>query len=163
VALVASVLVARGALLAGIGLWLVSRLLDGFDGLLARHSGRASLYGGYLDITLDMAAYAAMSLGFAYVMPEQRLRWAFVLVGYILAITTTLALSSLAERADRQLGGNRSLQFTPGLAEAGETTIVYVALALLPQFGRWILDGWIVMLALTAIQRTLLARRLLRS
>jgi phosphatidylglycerophosphate synthase len=161
--LVAALLVARGAPHVGIGLWLVSRVLDGFDGLLARQTGGGSLYGGYLDITLDMVAYSAMALGFAFVMPEFRLRWALVLTGYILAITTTLALSSLAERADRQLGGNRSLQFTPGLAEAGETTIVYVALAMFPSLSRWIIDGWIVVLALTAIQRTWLARRLLRS
>ena len=162
-ALVAALFVARGAPLLGIGLWLASRLLDGLDGLLARQTGGGSLYGGYLDITLDMFAYSAMALGFAYVMPEHRLRWALVLTGYVLAITTTLALSSLAERADRQLGGNRSLQFTPGLAEGGETTIVYVAMAVFPPLSRWILDGWIVLLALTAIQRTWLARRLLRS
>lgn len=162
VALVAAWLVARGQPLAGITVWLVSRIIDGMDGLLARHANRATLYGGYLDITLDMGAYSAMAVGFAWSMPEHQWRWGLVLVGYVLAITTTLALSSLAERADRQLGGNRSLQFTPGLAEAGETTAVYVALAVLPAFARWILDLWIVLLALTAIQRTVLAKRLLR-
>jgi phosphatidylglycerophosphate synthase len=161
-ATVASVLIARGALLGGLLVWLASRVLDGFDGLLARHTGRSSLYGGYLDITLDMLAYSVMAVGFAVVMPADRLMWALVLVGYILAITTTLALSSLAERADRHLGGNRSLQFTPGLAEAGETTLVYAAIALFPQHSRILLAGWIVLLAATAVQRTLLARRLLR-
>jgi phosphatidylglycerophosphate synthase len=162
VALVAAWLVGGGQPLLGITAWLVSRIIDGVDGLLARQTNRATLYGGYLDITLDMGAYSAMAVGFAASMPALQGRWGLVLVGYVLAITTTLALSSLAERADRQLGGNRSLQFTPGLAEAGETTAVYVLLAVLPAFARWILDVWIVLLALTAIQRTLLARRLLR-
>ena len=163
IAVVSAFVIARGAPRIGIALWLVSRVLDGFDGLLARRSGQSTLYGGYLDIVLDMGAYSAVAIGFAWVMPTYRLQWTLVLVGYVLAITTTLALSSLAERADRQLGGNRSLQFTPGLAEAGETTIVYVALAMLPAVSEWILHGWIVLLALTAVQRTLLARRLLRS
>lgn len=163
VALVAAWLVARGQPLLGITVWLVSRIIDGVDGLLAREANRTTLYGGYLDITLDMGAYSAMAVGFAASMPELQGRWGLVLVGYVLAITTTLALSSLAERADRQLGGNRSLQFTPGLAEAGETTAVYVAIAVLPVCARWILDLYIVLLALTAIQRTVLAKRLLRS
>jgi hypothetical protein len=94
-------------------------------------------------------------------MPADRLLWMLVVVGYVLAITTTLALSSLAERADRQLGGNRSLQFTPGLAEAGETTIVYGVIALLPAYSRVTLLVWIGLLAATAIQRTVLARRML--
>ena len=40
---------------------------------------------------------------------------------------------------------------------------MYVAIAILPVFARWILDLCIVLLALTAIQRTVLAKRLLRS
>jgi phosphatidylglycerophosphate synthase len=160
--LVAAGLVSRGLLLPGLAVWLGSRIVDGYDGMLARHLGGASLYGGYLDITLDMLAYAAMACGFAYAMPQDRLLWMAVLVGYVLAITTTLALSSLAERADRQLGGNRSIQFTAGIAEAGETNVVYGAIALLPAFSRITLMVWIGLLAATAVQRTLLARRILR-
>jgi hypothetical protein len=78
-----------------------------------------------------------------------------------LAITTTLALSSLVEKADRQLGGNRSIQFTRALAEGGETTAVYVVIALAPSVSRYVLVVWITLLAITAIQRTALARRLL--
>lgn len=157
----AAALVATGRPVAGFALWLGSRVLDGYDGLLARHLGRSSLFGGYLDITADMAAYSAMACAFAWSMPADRLLWMLVLVGYVLAITTTLALSSLAERADRQLGGNRSLQFTAGLAEAGETNIVYGAIALLPAYSRITLLLWLGLLAATAVQRTLLARRML--
>lgn len=161
VGLGASVLVARGHALAGILVWSVSRLLDGYDGILARLSGRPSLFGGFLDITLDMLAYASMAMAFAVAQPEQSMLWMIVLVGYVMAITTTLALSSLLERADRTLGGDRSLQFTPALAEGGETTIVYVLVALLPAWTTGILWGWIALLALTAVGRVRLAGRLL--
>ncbi|WP_053334598.1 CDP-alcohol phosphatidyltransferase family protein [Gemmatimonas phototrophica] len=161
-ALAATALVARGALVPGVLVWLVSRLADGYDGMLARHTNASSLFGGYLDLTLDMLAYAAMACGFAYAMPDDRMLWLLVLAGYILAITTTLALSSLAERADRQLGGNRSIQFTPGIAEAGETTVVYAAVALVPVYSRAILVVWVVLLFATFVQRTRLAHRILR-
>lgn len=145
----------------GISLWLVSRLLDGYDGMLARLESSSSLYGGYLDITLDMLAYTAMAIAFAIAMPADVLLWMLVLLGYVLAITTTLALSSLAEKADRQLGDDRSLQFTRALAEGGETTIVYVVIALAPSVSRYALVVWIALLAITVVQRTALARRLL--
>jgi phosphatidylglycerophosphate synthase len=161
-ALAATALVAGCAPVPGVLVWLMSRLADGYDGMLARYANSASLFGGYLDLTFDMLAYAAMACAFAYVMPGDRMLWLLVLTGYVLAITTTLALSSLAERADRQLGGNRSIQFTPGIAEAGETTIVYAAVALVPSYSRGILLVWVVLLIATMIQRTLLARRILR-
>jgi phosphatidylglycerophosphate synthase len=159
--LAAAVLVAVQLPWAGVALWLVSRVLDGYDGMVARLSGTSTLFGGYLDITLDMLAYSGMAIAFAIAMPADRVLWMMVLLGYVMAITTTLALSSLAEKADRQLGGNRSIQFTRGLAEGGETTIVYVVIALAPSVSRYVLVVWIAMLAISAVQRTRMARTLL--
>lgn len=159
--LAAAVLVAVQLPWAGVALWLVSRVLDGYDGMVARLSGTSTLFGGYLDITLDMLAYSAMAIAFAIAMPADRVLWMLVLLGYVMAITTTLALSSLAEKADRQLGGNRSIQFTRALAEGGETTIVYVVIALVPSVSRYTLLVWIALLAISAVQRTRMARTLL--
>jgi hypothetical protein len=119
------------------------------------------LFGGFLDITLDMLAYSAVAVAFAIAMPGDCLLWMLVLVGYVMAITTTLALSSLLERAGRRVEGNRSLQFTTALAEGGETTIVYVILALVPAWSRPVLFVWLAVLALSAVSRAWLARRLL--
>ena len=161
-ALVAASLIAAGRLRTGTLVWLASRILDGYDGLLARHAGSASLFGGYLDITLDMFAYSAMAVGFAVAMPDDWALWLLVLAGYVMSITTTLALSSLLERADRPVGGNRSMQFTPALAEGGETSVVYVLIGFAPALSRPVLVGWVALLALSMVSRTILARRLLR-
>jgi phosphatidylglycerophosphate synthase len=159
--LLAAVIVATGSLRWGALVWIASRVLDGYDGILARLSGRTSLFGGFLDISCDMLAYSAMAIAFAYAMPADRMLWLVVLAGYVMVITTTLALSSLLERADRQLGGDRSIQFTPGLAEGGETTIVYALVALIPFASRYVLVVWLTLLALTIVQRLRLAVRLL--
>lgn len=158
----AAVLVGSGWFAVGLVTWVAGRLLDGYDGLLARISGRSSLFGGFLDITFDMLAYSAMAVGFAVAMPGDRMLWLFVLVGYVMAITTTLALSSLLERADRELGGDRSLQFTAAPAEGGETTAVYILIALVPAWSRPVLAIWIALLAATLVHRVALAARLLR-
>ncbi len=158
----AAYLVAIGQGWAGLALWLTSRLLDGLDGLVARSGQSASSYGGYLDITLDMAAYSAMAVGFGLAYAEHALLFYLILMGYVLCGTTVLALSSILEREKAQLPDNdRTLQLTPGFAEAGETTIAYVLFTLLPGQIEWFAWVWIAVLGATVVQRTMLARRLL--
>ena len=162
-AVIAAVLVATDRPAAALAVWIASRIGDGLDGLLARHTGRTSAFGGYLDITLDMAGYAAMVIGFAVRHPELALAWSLILAGYVLAITTTLALSDAARASGRRISEtDRTFQFSAALAEAGETTIMYVLWLVLPQQLPWLVWIWVAMLAVTALQRTARAWRLLR-
>ena len=156
-------LVATGQAWAGLGVWLASRILDGLDGVVARQGDTASAFGGYLDITLDMAGYSAMAVGFALAHPDLHLAFLLILVGYVLCGTSVLALSSILEAKRAQLPGNdRSLQLKPGYAEAGETSIMYGLWVLLPSHVQWLAWAWVAVLAATVIERTVLARRLLR-
>ncbi len=152
--------IAVGSPVSGLALWLLSRVADGLDGVMARESRRQSAFGGYLDITLDMAAYSAMVLAFSSRHPEHALLWELVLAGYVLAITTTLAFSAAAERAQQALApGNRTFQFTRGLAEAGETTLIYALWVLFPSYVAPLGWAWCGLLFATAVQRSWLAWR----
>ena len=146
----------------GMGLWLGSRVLDGLDGVVARVSAAATPFGGFLDLTLDMAAYSLMAVAFALVHPGYQLVWLLVLVGYVLCITTAAVLAATLERQQVVLPGiDRSIQLTPGFAEAGETTTFYLLVTVFPGWVGPLATGWVVVLLATAVQRTLLARRLL--
>ncbi len=158
----AAYLVAIGQGWAGLALWLFSRILDGLDGLVARTGESVSAFGGYLDITLDMAAYSAMAVGFGVWHAAAGPLFLLILTGYVLCGTTVLALSSILERGKAQLPDNdRTLQLTPGYAEAGETSIAYALFTLFPGQITGLAWAWIVVLAATVVQRTVLARRLL--
>ncbi len=160
VSLGAAGLIALGAPRLGFAVWLLSRVGDGLDGVIARVSGRGSSFGGYLDITLDMTAYSAMVLGFAALYPSYGMAWAAVLTGYVLAITSTLALASAAEREQRLMSAtNRGYQFTRGLAEAGETTCVYGFWAFVPSWIGPVAWVWCVLLLATGVMRSRLAWR----
>ena len=160
----AAALLASGMGGLALALWLASRVLDGMDGMLARITSGSSAFGGFLDITLDMLAYGAMILGFAVARPAHAVGWSAILVGYIGATTATLALSSLLEaRRARDGITDRSIAFTPGFAEAGETNVVHALLVLLPAFTEPIVWAWIALLAATVVQRIVIARRLLAS
>ena len=160
--LAAAACVATGALRMGLAVWLVSRLADGLDSIVARETGVTSAFGGYLDITLDMAAYSAMVVGFAVAYPGHGVVWSAILASYVLAITTTLALSDAATKAGRTVSRtNRTFQFTTSLAEAGETSIVYALWVVFPPWIEWLAWLWVAIVLLTVVQRTWLARRVL--
>jgi phosphatidylglycerophosphate synthase len=159
----AAALVAHDSPRAGLAVWLVSRLGDGLDGVVAREGGLSTPFGGFLDITLDMAAYSVMVLGFAAHYPALTSAWAAVLAGYVVVITTTLALSDAARATARQVSTtDRTFQFTRGLTEAGETTVMYALWVLAPSHVWWLVWLWIAALLVTGIQRSYLAWRVLR-
>jgi phosphatidylglycerophosphate synthase len=162
-ALAAAALIAFGRPVSGLAVWLVSRIGDGLDGALARETAAASAFGGYLDITLDMTAYSAIVIGFAIAHPSQSVGWAAVLAGYVVVITTTLALSDASGRANRQISRtDRTFQFTPGLTEAGETSVMYALWTFFPAYLPFLVWVWVAALLATGVQRTILAWRVLR-
>jgi hypothetical protein len=109
-----------------------------------------------------MAAYAVMVIGFAVAHPELGLAWSAILVSYILSITSTLALSNAASATGRQVSRtDRTFQFTSSLAEAGETSIMYSAWVVFPQWMEPLAWTWCAVVLVSVVQRSWLAYRVL--
>jgi phosphatidylglycerophosphate synthase len=142
--------------------WLVSRLLDGLDGPLARALGTADDGGGFADVMADFTVYAAFVVGLAVAIPEARLAVAFLLATYYVSATALLSWSALAARRDVATDG-RSLHLTGGLAEGTETIAVYAVITLIPQHAVTLLWAFSVVVGITAAQRTYRAHRWLRA
>lgn len=139
-------------------LWLVSRLLDGLDGALARRRPvRDAGAGGYLDIVADFLVYGSTVVGVAVgaTQGEGAPWWPFLLVllAYYANGTAFLAFSSLAERSGRQREDGRSLSFIGGLAEGTETILVHSLWLLLPGYAGTIALGWAVVVGAGALLR----------
>lgn len=162
IALSAAITVVAVGPVTGVAIWLLSRVGDGLDGVLARMTGLSSAFGGFLDITVDMAAYSAMVLAFAIIFPQHALAWSAVLAGYVIVITTTLALSDAARSGGAMVGStDRTFQFTRGITEAGETNVAYAVWALWPDQMHWTIWLWVAALVSTSVQRVWVARRVL--
>lgn len=130
--LAAALAVALGAWWTGLALWLVGRIPDGLDGLLARHQGAESDHGGFLDVMADFTGYGAFVVGIAVALPEARVACAVLLLAYYLNGSAFLAVAGLAEKQRRQVvEGERSLQFVRGLTEGTETVVAHGVFALL--------------------------------
>lgn len=153
-------------------LWLVSRVIDGLDGALARRrraDGRItgdSEAGGFLDITADFVVYGATVLGVAlgataaFDAPWQP--FAAVLLAYYVNGAAFLAFSSIAERTGRRIDDGRSLSFLGRIAEGTETIVVHSLWLILPFWAWQLAIVWAVFVGVSAVQRMVAGYRALQ-
>ena len=166
------------AVLAGVQLWwwslacwLLSRLLDGLDGPLARRRAASGETvgeaGGFLDITADFAVYGATVVGVAVGTAGAAGPWhawvpfLAVLLAYYLNGAAFLAFSSIAERTGHRRDDGRSLSFLGGLTEGAETVAVHSLWLVLPQWAPEIAWVWAALVGSSAVQRMVAGYRTL--
>jgi len=155
-------------------LWLVSRILDGLDGSLARlrrsreaaGADGSSEAGGFLDIVSDFVVYGAtvfgVAVGASVAFDAPWWPFALVLLTYYVNGTAFLAFSSIAERTGRRIDDGRALSFLGRIAEGTETIIVHSLWLVVPIHAWQIAVVWAVFVAVSAIQRIVVGYRSLR-
>lgn len=153
--LAAAAAIATQHFMAGLVLLLLSRLMDGLDGAVARAS-QPTDRGGFLDITLDFLFYAAIPLAFAMADPTANaLPAAALLASFMGTGSSFLAFAILAQKrglTDTALPG-KSFYFLGGLTEATETIAVFVAMCLWPSAFAPLAWGFAGLCALTTALR----------
>lgn len=157
--LAAALAVAGGLIGAALVLFLAGRVLDGLDGAVSRAT-RATDRGGYLDIVLDFAVYAALPLGFAVVAPSANaLAAATLLAAIVLNGIAFLAFAVMAERRglETRAQGRKSLYYMAGLAEGVETIAAYSAMLVFPGWFAGIAFAFAGLCLVSAIGRIAMA------
>lgn len=146
----------QGWWLAALAGWLLNRLFDGLDGLVARRSDQQSDLGGYLDMVADVVVYGAVPIGVAFGRDERAV-WvaAVVLVAtFYVNIVSWLYLSALLEKRSLgaiQAGQTTSLAMPRGLIEGTETIALFTLLLAWPSVAGWTMAFMAAAVALTAI------------
>lgn len=157
----ACVAIAESAWALALVLWLVNRVLDGLDGPIARQRGVTEL-GGLLDFVADFIVYSGFVLGVAIAHPSARLACVALLATYLVNNVALLSFSSVIERLGLELGDERSLRLTTGIAEGTETIVVYCLFCVVPGSSTTIAWGFAGLVAVTAVRRVAYAARILR-
>jgi phosphatidylglycerophosphate synthase len=153
--LAAAALIAFEHYLPGLVLLLLSRLMDGLDGAVARITTPTDR-GGFLDITLDFLFYASIPLAFAVARPEQNaLPAAVLLATFIGTASSFLAFAIVAEKHSLSSLDfpDKSFYFLGGLTEATETIAAFAAMCLWPAWFPVIAYGYAVMCGITIALR----------
>jgi len=152
--------IALGHHLPGLGLILVSRLLDGLDGAVARAT-RPTDFGGYLDITCDYIFYLAVPLGFAF-SNMQDMPYALILTAsFTLTAVSFLAFAAVAGKRGLTTAadGPKSFFYNTGLAEGFETIAAFMLMCLLTDQFPVIASVLAVLCVVTVLQRSFAAAK----
>lgn len=167
----AAVLAARGLYPWALGFWLLNRLLDALDGLVARVQNKQSDFGGYLDILLDFGVYAALPIGLVLSAPtlDHYAALAFMLALFYINSASWMYLAAILEkrhaRQVNDVGAPRGLTtvvMPAGLIGAVETFLAYCAFLVWPSAIAPLYIGFGLLVLFTIAQRLIWARRMLR-
>ncbi len=145
-------------------LWALNRLLDGLDGTVARRTGRASDFGGVLDLVLDFVVYAAIPIG-ALAGRGGDAWWALtaLLAAFYVNAAAWMSLSAVLEKrgaAAAMRGEATSVAMPAGLVGGAETIAAYTILLAWPAGAHWV--AWLLTAAVlfSAAQQVRAASRL---
>lgn len=164
VGLTAAVMAARQMYAIALALWLVNRILDGLDGVLARTTRQQTDFGGYLDIVADFLVYAALPIGLFLGQATVALGigLAFLLGSFYVNAASWMYLSAILEK--RRAGANARGELTTvtmpaGLVGGTETIFFYAAFLIWPGALPWLFLTMAGLVLLGVIQRLWWARR----
>ena len=136
-------------------LLVLSRVLDGLDGAVARASTPTDR-GAFLDITLDFLFYASIPLAFAIADPQRNaLAAAALLAAFMGTGSSFLAFAVLAAQrgVPCTASPNKGFYFLGGLTEGSETLACFIAMAVWPEAFATLAWGFAGLCVLTIITR----------
>ncbi len=165
--MMAALFAARAMEGAALAAWIMNRLLDGFDGTLARTQQRQSDLGGYVDLLLDFIVYAAIPIALvagAPVVGRSALTLsALVLLGvFYVNAASWMYLSAVLEMRGagaRARGELTSVTMPEGLIGGTETFVFYTLFFVWPAQLGPLFTLMTVLVALTIGQRLWWAAR----
>lgn len=152
----------QGSYWLGLVLWLMNRVLDGLDGLVARVHHKQSDFGGYLDLLLDFVVYLAVPIAFVASMPTTANLWSGIalLAVYVLNTLSWTTLSAVLEKRKMQNQARlTTMEMPTGLIEGAETIFFYVLFFLLPAYLDVLFYTMALLVLFTAMQRVWWAYR----
>ena len=147
-----------------LGLWLLNRILDGLDGMVARTHDRQSDFGGYLDIVLDFIVYAAVPIGLYVGNPTaiNALALVALLAAFYVNGASWIYLSAILEKRAAGAGARGELTtvtMPAGLVGGAETVLFYSAFLIWPGIMPWLFAAMAAMVSIGIGQRLWWARR----
>jgi phosphatidylglycerophosphate synthase len=156
VGLLAAYAAYRNQYLFALALWILNRVLDGLDGLIARLHDTQSDFGGYVDILTDFVIYAALPIGLVAGSPsiEHYLALAFMLASFYVNAASWMVLAAILEkRAAHDPDTQTTIIMPAGIIGGFETIIAYGIFLLFPTHITLLFSIFAALVFVTIIQR----------
>lgn len=116
-----------------LGMIIISRVLDGLDGMVAQKTIQTQI-GGFLDIVLDFIFYSGVPFFFAIGRPEFTLSASFLIFSFVGTGSSFLAYSVIAAKhgITNKKHKNKAIYYLGGLTEGTETILLFIFICLNP-------------------------------
>lgn len=154
---------------AAFGFWILNRVLDGLDGLMARMHDKQSDFGGYVDILTDFVVYAALPIGLVAGSPsnERYLALTFLLAVFYVNTASWMYLAAILEKraahdADPSINSGQAqttIVMPAGIIGGFETIIAYGIFLLFPTYITILFSIFALLVFITIIQRLIWAKK----
>lgn len=142
--------------IAVIVLW-ISGYLDAVDGAMARKLNKTSSFGTVMDITFDRIVEISIILSLALKFKEATFSLLILSTAILISMTIFLTVGAVSEKK-----GIKSFYYQAGVAERTEGFILFSLMIVLTQWMTLIVNVFSVIVLITALQRLLEAKRILR-
>lgn len=141
-----------------LALVVISRILDGLDGAVARATQKTA-FGGYLDIVCDFIFYVSIPLAFGIADPVNLLPALALVAAFTITGISFLAFAVTAaeQGAETSAHGEKGFFYSTGLAEGGETIAFFLIMCLFPMHFVTLAYVFAGLCVMTVLQRTALA------
>lgn len=160
--LLASYAAYRNQYLWALALWILNRVLDGLDGLIARLQNGQSDLGGYVDILTDFIVYASLPIGLTAgsASSERYLALVFMLASFYVNSVSWMYLAAILEkRVARDLDAQTTIVMPAGLIGGFETIIAFSIFTLFPAYLTLLFSIFGILVFITIFQRLIWAKR----
>ena len=159
ISLASAIAFARGELIVGGALILVSGMFDILDGAVARANGSMTSFGGFLDSVCDRYADAVVFIGIMYGALDGRILTS-ALLGIPLWLWCAIALvgSLLVSYTRARAEGAGVEKMDIGIAERPERMIL-LAIGAFSGLITWAIAAIVILTHITIIQRVLYAKK----
>jgi len=142
--------------LVGVTFLWVSGLLDAVDGTIARLKG-SNLFGALMDITFDRIVEIGIMLVLAIRYPENNFLFLLLTSSILISMTIFLTVGTLSAKISE-----KSFYYQAGLAERTEGFLFFSGMILFPQYLKFIIIIFILIIIVTASQRIIEAKKILK-
>jgi len=137
-------------------LWILNRIIDGLDGLVARHTHTQSDFGGFLDLICDFFVYATLpSATMVGVIGTTEALYVAIayLISFSLNSTCLFLVSATLLKKEMAQGSPTSVPLPTGYMEGAETIFAFSLMLAVPTYAVYTLSFFTVCIYATIVQR----------
>ncbi len=117
----------------GLLIFLISRLMDGIDGIIANNTSKTD-FGGFLDIVCDLISYSIIPLAFILINNSNAMFGSILLASFFGTSSTFLAIAIFESKRKFSLNSNKSFYHVGGIVGSTQTIVFLSLMFVFPKY-----------------------------